>query len=42
MLEYYSGYGARDLFPLVKQLNFLLTYGRDDRLKAVRNKYSHR
>ncbi|XP_063169559.1 G2/mitotic-specific cyclin-B3 [Candoia aspera] len=41
-LEYYSGYGTRDLLPLVKQLNCLLTYGRDDRLRAVRNKYSHR
>ncbi|XP_025031464.1 G2/mitotic-specific cyclin-B3 isoform X1 [Python bivittatus] len=41
-LEYYSGYRAQDLLPLVKQLNFLLTHGRDDRLRAVRNKYSHR
>ncbi|XP_053129341.1 G2/mitotic-specific cyclin-B3 isoform X2 [Hemicordylus capensis] len=41
-LEYYSGYKAQDLPSLVKRLNFLLTYGQDDRLKAVRSKYSHR
>ncbi|XP_062998062.1 G2/mitotic-specific cyclin-B3 [Elgaria multicarinata webbii] len=41
-LEYYSGYKAQQLPPLVKRLNFLLTYHHDDRLKAVRSKYSHR
>ncbi|KAJ6653513.1 hypothetical protein lerEdw1_009093 [Lerista edwardsae] len=41
-LEHYSGYGARELPPLVKRLNFLLTYRQDERLKAVRSKYSHR
>ncbi|KAJ7310347.1 hypothetical protein JRQ81_007256 [Phrynocephalus forsythii] len=41
-LEYYSGYKAQDLPPLVKRLNFLLTYHHDQRLKAVRSKYSHR
>ncbi|KAF7237454.1 G2/mitotic-specific cyclin-B3 [Varanus komodoensis] len=41
-LEYYSGYAARELPPLVKRLNFLLTYQHDARLKAVRSKYSHR
>ncbi|XP_069723522.1 G2/mitotic-specific cyclin-B3 isoform X2 [Phaenicophaeus curvirostris] len=41
-LEYYSGYCAQDLHPLVKRLNFLLTYQPHDKLKAVRTKYSHR
>ncbi|XP_074863967.1 G2/mitotic-specific cyclin-B3 [Carettochelys insculpta] len=41
-LEYYSGYSSRELQPLVKRLNFLLTYQRDVKLKAVRTKYSHR
>uniref|UniRef100_A0A493SX48 Uncharacterized protein n=1 Tax=Anas platyrhynchos platyrhynchos TaxID=8840 RepID=A0A493SX48_ANAPP len=41
-LEYYSGYRAQDLHPLVKRLNFLLTYQPCDKLKAVRTKYSHR
>ncbi|XP_077163625.1 G2/mitotic-specific cyclin-B3 isoform X2 [Paroedura picta] len=41
-LEYYSSYSVQDLQSLVKKLNFLLTYQHDERLKAVRNKYSHR
>ncbi|XP_054422337.1 G2/mitotic-specific cyclin-B3 [Pteronotus mesoamericanus] len=42
-LEYYSGYKTSDLHPLVKKLNILLTLRScDDRLKAVRSKYSHR
>uniref|UniRef100_A0A8C0I9K0 G2/mitotic-specific cyclin-B3 n=1 Tax=Bubo bubo TaxID=30461 RepID=A0A8C0I9K0_BUBBB len=41
-LEYYSGYCSQDLHPLVKRLNFLLTYQPHDKLKAVRTKYSHR
>ncbi|KAM9373859.1 G2/mitotic-specific cyclin-B3 [Phaethornis superciliosus] len=41
-LEYYSGYSSQDLHPLVKRLNFLLTYQPRDKLKAVRTKYSHR
>ncbi|NXK79303.1 CCNB3 protein, partial [Amazona guildingii] len=41
-LEYYSGYCSQDLHPLVKRLNFLLTYQPRDKLKAVRTKYSHR
>ncbi|XP_039343090.1 G2/mitotic-specific cyclin-B3 [Mauremys reevesii] len=41
-LEYYSGYSSQELHPLVKRLNFLLTYQHDDKLKAVRTKYSHR
>ncbi|XP_039940222.1 G2/mitotic-specific cyclin-B3 isoform X3 [Hirundo rustica] len=40
-LEYYSGYSAQDLHPLVKRLNFLLTYQPRDKLNAVRSKYSH-
>ncbi|XP_064526449.1 G2/mitotic-specific cyclin-B3 isoform X3 [Pseudopipra pipra] len=41
-LEYYSGYSAQDLHPLVKRLNFLLTYQPRDKLNTVRSKYSHR
>uniref|UniRef100_A0A8C0G9K8 G2/mitotic-specific cyclin-B3 n=1 Tax=Chelonoidis abingdonii TaxID=106734 RepID=A0A8C0G9K8_CHEAB len=41
-LEHYSGYSCQELHPLVKRLNFLLTYQHDDKLKAVRTKYSHR
>ncbi|NWX63157.1 CCNB3 protein, partial [Chaetops frenatus] len=41
-LEYYSGYSAQDLHPLVKRLNFLLTYQPHGKLNAVRSKYSHR
>nr|CAK26088.1 cyclin B3 [Ornithorhynchus anatinus] len=41
-LEYYSGYCSSDLHPLVKRLNFLLTYQHDDKLRAVRTKYSHK
>ncbi|KAM6116983.1 LOW QUALITY PROTEIN: G2/mitotic-specific cyclin-B3 [Pterocles gutturalis] len=41
-LEHYSGYCGQDLHPLVKKLNFLLTYQPHDKLKAVRTKYSHK
>ncbi|XP_016153861.1 PREDICTED: G2/mitotic-specific cyclin-B3-like isoform X1 [Ficedula albicollis] len=41
-LQYYSGYNAQELHPLVKRLNFLLTYQPCDKLNAVRSKYSHR
>ncbi|KAM4661935.1 LOW QUALITY PROTEIN: G2/mitotic-specific cyclin-B3 [Discoglossus pictus] len=41
-LQYYSGYQVSDLVPLVKRLNFLLTYPPIEKLKAVRSKYSHR
>ncbi|XP_056347021.1 G2/mitotic-specific cyclin-B3 isoform X2 [Oenanthe melanoleuca] len=41
-LQYYSGYSAQELHPLVKRLNFLLTYQPCDKLNAVRSKYSHR
>uniref|UniRef100_A0A670YHM7 Uncharacterized protein n=1 Tax=Pseudonaja textilis TaxID=8673 RepID=A0A670YHM7_PSETE len=41
-LEYYSGYQVPDLVPLVRRLNFLLIYSQDERLRAVRSKYSHR
>ncbi|NXI34651.1 CCNB3 protein, partial [Galbula dea] len=41
-LEYYSGYCSQDLHPLVKRLNFLLTYQPRNKLTAVHKKYSHR
>ncbi|XP_041111567.1 G2/mitotic-specific cyclin-B3-like [Polyodon spathula] len=40
-LQYYTGYTAEELVGLVKRLNFLITFP-DDKLKAVRNKYSHK
>ncbi|XP_078519967.1 G2/mitotic-specific cyclin-B3 [Lissotriton helveticus] len=41
-LSHYSGYQTADLIPLVKRLNFLLTYQKEEKLKAVRNKYTHK
>ncbi|KAM8953864.1 G2/mitotic-specific cyclin-B3 [Pelodytes ibericus] len=41
-LQYYSGYQKIDLIPLVKRLNFLLTYPSNEKLKAIKQKYSHR
>ncbi|XP_053554954.1 G2/mitotic-specific cyclin-B3 [Bombina bombina] len=41
-LQHYSGYEVTDLVPLIKRLNFLLTYQSNEKLKAVKNKYSHR
>ncbi|XP_069842198.1 G2/mitotic-specific cyclin-B3 [Dendropsophus ebraccatus] len=41
-LQHYSGYQAMDLLPLVKRLNFLLICQPNEKLKAVRSKYSHR
>ncbi|NP_001090491.1 cyclin B3 L homeolog [Xenopus laevis] len=41
-LLHYSGYQTKDLWPLVKRLNFLITYPANETLKAVKDKYSHR
>ncbi|KAM4020234.1 G2/mitotic-specific cyclin-B3 [Anomaloglossus baeobatrachus] len=41
-LQHYSGYRALDLLPLVKRLNFLIMCQPNEKLKAVRSKYSHR
>ncbi|XP_071979987.1 G2/mitotic-specific cyclin-B3 [Engystomops pustulosus] len=41
-LQHYSGYQAMDLLPLVKRLNFLIMCQPNEKLKAVRSKYSHR
>ncbi|MBN3303419.1 CCNB3 protein, partial [Amia calva] len=41
ILQYHTGYTLTDLLPLVKRLNFMLTYV-DDKFKAVRSKYSHK
>ncbi|XP_075855545.1 G2/mitotic-specific cyclin-B3 isoform X1 [Microcebus murinus] len=40
-LEYYSGYKASELHPLVRQLNILLTVSSRARLNTVYSKYSH-
>ncbi|XP_060125072.1 G2/mitotic-specific cyclin-B3-like [Zootoca vivipara] len=42
ILEHCSGYKAQELYPLVKKLNFMLTYRHDEKLKSVRSKYYHR
>ncbi|XP_073456761.1 G2/mitotic-specific cyclin-B3 [Aquarana catesbeiana] len=41
-LQYYSGYPATDLLPLMKKLNSLLKNQPNDKLKAVWSKYTHR
>ncbi|XP_044162444.1 G2/mitotic-specific cyclin-B3 isoform X1 [Bufo gargarizans] len=41
-LRHYSGYQAMDLLPLVKRLNFMIMCQSNEKLKAVRSKYSHR
>lgn len=40
-LQYFSGYRSIELIPLVQRLNFLLA-DQPNKLKAVRNKYSHK
>ncbi|KAG3272115.1 cyclin B3 [Ictidomys tridecemlineatus] len=41
ILEYYSGYKSSELHPLVRRLNFMLTFSSYNRLKTVYSKYSH-
>ncbi|XP_071462622.1 G2/mitotic-specific cyclin-B3-like [Marmota flaviventris] len=41
ILEYYSGYESSELHPLVRRLNFMLTFSSYNRLKTVYSKYSH-
>uniref|UniRef100_A0A8C9TIR2 Cyclin B3 n=1 Tax=Scleropages formosus TaxID=113540 RepID=A0A8C9TIR2_SCLFO len=41
-LQYHAGYTVSDLSPLVRKLYSMLALPADDKLKAVRNKYSHK
>ncbi|KAI6049917.1 CCNB3 [Marmota monax] len=41
ILEYYSGYKSSQLHPLVRRLNFMLTFSSYNRVKTVYSKYSH-
>ncbi|XP_068444015.1 G2/mitotic-specific cyclin-B3 isoform X2 [Clinocottus analis] len=42
VLQFHSGYRAEDLAPVVRTLHRMLSAPPDDKLKAVRNKYSHK
>ncbi|XP_072286753.1 G2/mitotic-specific cyclin-B3 [Pyxicephalus adspersus] len=41
-LQYYSGFQAKDLLPLVRRLNTLLRKQPNEKLKTVWSKYTHR
>ncbi|KAG9338948.1 hypothetical protein JZ751_024338 [Albula glossodonta] len=41
ILEFHTGYTVLDLGPLVRRLHSMLSCPTDDKLKAVRTKYSH-
>ncbi|XP_072315016.1 G2/mitotic-specific cyclin-B3 [Eucyclogobius newberryi] len=41
-LQFHSGYELSDLSPVVRKLYFTLSAPLDERLKAIRNKYSHK
>ncbi|XP_055084816.1 G2/mitotic-specific cyclin-B3 [Periophthalmus magnuspinnatus] len=41
-LQFHSGYDLCDLSPVVRKLYFCLSAPLDERLKAIRNKYSHK
>ncbi|KAG7484262.1 hypothetical protein MATL_G00047340 [Megalops atlanticus] len=42
ILEYHTGYTVSDLCPLVRSLHSMLAHPTDEKLKAVRSKYSHK
>ncbi|KAM9424365.1 G2/mitotic-specific cyclin-B3 [Pholidichthys leucotaenia] len=42
ILQFHSGYQTSDLAPLVRKLYFMLLAPPDDKLRAIRNKYSHK
>uniref|UniRef100_A0A1A8QHE1 G2/mitotic-specific cyclin-B2 n=4 Tax=Nothobranchius TaxID=28779 RepID=A0A1A8QHE1_9TELE len=42
ILQFHSGYQTSDLAPVVRRLHSLLLAPPDDKLRAVRNKYSHK
>ncbi|XP_042258377.1 G2/mitotic-specific cyclin-B3 [Thunnus thynnus] len=42
ILQFHSGYQTSDLAPVVRRLHAMLSAPPDDKLRAVRNKYSHK
>ncbi|XP_076018541.1 G2/mitotic-specific cyclin-B3 [Genypterus blacodes] len=42
ILQFHSGYQTSDLAPVVRRLHSMLTAPPDDKLKAIRSKYSHK
>ncbi|XP_029382482.1 G2/mitotic-specific cyclin-B3 [Echeneis naucrates] len=42
ILQFHSGYQMSDLAPVIKKLYLMLAAPPDDKLRAVRNKYSHK
>lgn len=42
ILQFHSGYQTSDLAPVVRKLHLVLSFPPDDKLKAIRNKYSHK
>ncbi|KAK2900018.1 G2/mitotic-specific cyclin-B3 [Channa argus] len=42
ILQFHSGYQTTDLVPVVRRLYLMLLAPPDDKLKAIRNKYSHK
>lgn len=42
VLQFHAGYQKADLAPVVRKLHGALAAPPDDKLRAIRNKYSHR
>ncbi|XP_045921642.1 G2/mitotic-specific cyclin-B3 isoform X3 [Micropterus dolomieu] len=42
ILQFHSGYETSDLAPVVRKLYVMLSAPADDKLRAIRNKYSHK
>ncbi|XP_028262250.1 G2/mitotic-specific cyclin-B3 isoform X2 [Parambassis ranga] len=42
ILQFHSGYQTSDVAPVVRKLYFMLLAPPDDKLKAIRSKYSHK
>ncbi|XP_070786133.1 G2/mitotic-specific cyclin-B3 [Enoplosus armatus] len=42
ILQFHSGYQTSDLAPVVRKLYVMLSAPPDDKLRAIRNKYSHK
>ncbi|TKS93087.1 G2/mitotic-specific cyclin-B3 [Collichthys lucidus] len=42
ILQFHSGYQTSDLAPVVQKLHAMLSAPPDDKLKSIRNKYSHK
>ncbi|XP_039868474.1 G2/mitotic-specific cyclin-B3 isoform X1 [Simochromis diagramma] len=42
ILQFHSGYQASDLAPVVRRIYLMLSAPPDDKLRAIKNKYSHK